>query len=232
MKRFITAAFAALILAAPLAAAAQDMPSYAVSPAGQPGDEQIRGRITSFDGGYNLEVRDERGFIDNVTLHPGTIINPTGLTLEPGMTVSILGYNSGSAFSANEIDTPYTYDAGVPYYLGHPWDYYGPSVSLGFFFGGDRGWWHGNAFRGGYSYSGGARYYASAHIQNVYRNSGTFHGRDVVAPREHGGYYHGAAQARAGGFHGGGHEGGHGGGGGHEGGHGGGGHDGGGHVHR
>ena len=58
-------------------------------------DQQIRGRISSFDGGYNLTVADERGFTDNVQLHDGTIINPTGLTLAPGMVVSILGYNAG-----------------------------------------------------------------------------------------------------------------------------------------
>ncbi len=43
----------------------------------------------------HLQVRDEQGYVDNVQLHQGTIINPTGITLEPGMVVSILGYNSG-----------------------------------------------------------------------------------------------------------------------------------------
>ena len=162
------------------------MPSYAQP--GAPQDAQIRGRITNFDGGYNLTVRDERGFVDNVRLHQGTIINPTGLTLAPGMIVSILGYNGGSNFSANEIDTPYTVAEGVPVYLGHPWNYYGPSVSLGFFFG-SGGWWHGPAFRGGFTYIRGARYYTNVRIRNVYRTAGTFRGRDVVAPRERGGYY-------------------------------------------
>jgi hypothetical protein len=105
------------------------------------------------------------------------------------MVVSILGYNAGAAFSANEIDTPYTFRAGVPYYYGHPWDYYGPSISLGFFFG-NRGWWHGSAFHGGFTYVGGARVYGSVRVRNVYGGAGSFHGRDFVASREHGGYYH------------------------------------------
>ncbi|MBD5654136.1 MAG: hypothetical protein IAI50_03015 [Candidatus Eremiobacteraeota bacterium] len=178
------------MLASPLAAAAQPAPpSYAQAS----GDQQIRGRIASFDGAYAVTVHDERGFLDNVALHPGTVINPTGLTLAPGMVVSILGYPRGGTFSANEIDTPYTFAGGVPYYGGHPWGYYGPSISLGFFFG-NQGWWHGNVFRGGFTYVGGARYYSAARIRNVYRTSGAFRGRDVVAPREHGGYYHGAGR--------------------------------------
>jgi hypothetical protein len=169
MFRILTTALAALIVTTPLAAFSQEVPSYALSAQGGPADEQIRGRITSFDGAYALTVSDERGFVDNVDLHDGTIINPTGLTLAPGMVVSILGYNDGPAFSANEIDTPYSYDSGVPYYAGHRWDYYGPSISLGFFFG-NVGWWHGNDFRGGYSYIGGARSYHDVRISNVVRN--------------------------------------------------------------
>ena len=63
-------------------------------------------------------------------LHDGTIINPTGLTLAPGMIVGIDGFNSGRVFDANEIDTPYNVDAGVPIYAGHPWTYYGSGISL------------------------------------------------------------------------------------------------------
>jgi hypothetical protein len=44
--------------------------------------------------------------------------------------VSILGYNAGSYFAANEIDTPYTLVTGVPYWRGYPWTHYGPTVSL------------------------------------------------------------------------------------------------------
>jgi hypothetical protein len=190
MLKYFTAAIAAFILVTPTLVGAQDVPTYA-QPQAQ-SEQQIRGRITAFDGAYSVSVRDEQGYIDNVQLHEGTIINPTGLTLAPGMTVSILGYNSGSYFSANEVDTPYTYYGGVPYYLGHPWFYYGPSISLGFFFG-NRGWWHGGAFVGAHSFVGGVRVYNNVRIGSVYRNAGTFRGRDVVAPRERGGYHAGHA---------------------------------------
>lgn len=158
MYKYLLAAAAALALTAPVAAQAQQVPSYASGPSqSQSNDEQIHGRVQNFDGGYNLAVTDENGYVDNVQLHDGTIINPTGLTLAPGMVVNILGYNAGNVFDANEIDTPYTFDAGYPYYAGHPWDYYGPSISLGFFFG-NTGWWHGGygyyggGYRGGYGY--------------------------------------------------------------------------------
>jgi hypothetical protein len=65
--------------------------------------------------------------------------------------------------AANEIDTPYTIDAGIPYYAGHTWDYYGPSIDLAFFFG-NVGWWHGNEFAGGFRYDRGARVYANVNV--------------------------------------------------------------------
>jgi hypothetical protein len=202
MTRLITALVAVLFLAAPLAASAQEVgqygppPTYSdAPPAGAPDDANIHGRILSFDGGYNLAVRDEKGYVDNVQLHQGTIINPTGLTLAPGMIVSIMGYNAGPFFAANEVDTPYQYFSGIPYYAGHPWNYYGPSVSLGFFFG-NVGWWHGNTFGGGgYRYVGGARVYNNVHVNAVYRGGG-FQGRNYVAPAARGGYRPGPAAAR------------------------------------
>jgi hypothetical protein len=184
MRNSFAALAAALFLALPLAGSAQTVPSYAAPTPG--GDVQIHGRIVSFDGGYNLQVRDEKGYVDAVRLHQGTIINPTGLTLAPGMIVSILGYNAGAFFAANEIDTPYTFYYGVPYYAGHPWNYYGPAIGLDFYFG-HPGWWHGPAFGGGYHFQGGARIYPQASVHAVYRG-GTFHGRDYVAPRAVGGY--------------------------------------------
>jgi hypothetical protein len=189
MRKMMFAALAALATLTPLVAAAQDVPSYA-QPAGQPAndDQQVRGRITAFDGAYSIQVQDERGFVDNVQLHDGTIINPTGLTLAPGMIVSILGYNNGSFFAANEVDTPYTYDGGVPYYAGHPWFYYGPTISFGFFFG-NRGWWHGDVFGGArFHFVGNARVFEGARVTNIYRN-GSFRGRSYVAPRSLGGYH-------------------------------------------
>jgi hypothetical protein len=184
----LRAVVAALFIAIPLAAQAQNVPSYAQPAGSTSGEESIHGRVISFDGGYNLAVRDERGFIDNVRLHPGTIINPTGLTLAAGMVANVLGYNAGSYFAANEIDTPYVYYGAVPYYGGYPWWHYGPSVSLGFYFG-HPGWWHGDYFHGyGYGWRGGVRVYTGVHISSVYRG-GTFYGHTYIAPREHGGYY-------------------------------------------
>jgi hypothetical protein len=223
MIKYFLAALAALTLAAPMAAQAQDVPSYASGGQAADGEENVHGRIASFDGAYTLTVRDEKGFLDNVQLHQGTIINPTGLTLAPGMVVSILGYNAGPYLAANEIDTPYTFYGGVPWYAGHPWDYYGPSISLGFFFG-NVGWWHGGWFHGGYGWNGGVRVYNTFNYRNVYRTTyggyggyrGTrWQGRSVVAPRSAGGYYGGhgrpAPAANRGGGVGGGHQGGGGG---------------------
>jgi hypothetical protein len=198
MKRLLSALALVLPLAiTALPALAQDAPSYAVqAPAPVQDDAQIRGRISAFDGAYALQVTDDNGYVDNIQLHEGTIINPTGLTLAPGMVVSILGYNAGSFFAANEIDTPYTFYAGVPYYAGHPWNYYGPSISIGFFFG-NTGWWHGAAFAGPGRPIGpgfGARVYANTRVTNIY-NGGRFQGRNYVAPPERGGYH--AARAAA-----------------------------------
>jgi hypothetical protein len=155
--------FAALLVlataAAPAAAFAQTTAPDAAPPATIPSygtaDEAIHGRVSSFDGGYNLQVRDDRGFVDNVQLKPGTVINPTGIRLAPGMAVTIYGVNRGPVFAASEIDTPYqSYDAmygpvplgPYPYYpypayaypvYGYP---YGPNFSIGVGFG-RRGFW-------------------------------------------------------------------------------------------
>jgi hypothetical protein len=110
------------------------MPSYAS------GEEVIRGRIASIDGKYELRVRDERGFVDRVTLHDGTVINPTGLRLSPGQSVTIMGHSAGKSFAANEIDTPYAqygipaygYDYGYPPYGYGYYPYpYGPYPAFG-----------------------------------------------------------------------------------------------------
>ncbi len=123
-------------------------PSYSMPhPPPNPGEETIHGRIVSFDGAYNLQVNDDRGFVDNVRMHQGTIINPTGLTLAPGMVVTIYGANSGSVFAAHQIDTPYqSYGYAYPVYpypvypfygypfYGYPYPF-GARVFVGFGFG-------------------------------------------------------------------------------------------------
>ena len=118
------------------------LPSYATRPAG----EQIRGRISAITGKYSLEVRDVRGYIDSVALHQGTIINPTGLALRPGMQVTIYGTPAGSVFAANQIDTPYAVAIVQPVYpalyAGWGWGW-GPAWGRGPWGPGFRGgvWW-------------------------------------------------------------------------------------------
>lgn len=126
---------AALVAVYPAAAFAQStVPSYAQPLPPQPAshDQRISGSVTSFDGKYALQVHDDRGYIDNVELHQGTIINPTGLTLVPGMRVTIYGFPRDHHFVANEIDTPYHY---APAYVWGP-----PPPYWGFGFGWHRGY--------------------------------------------------------------------------------------------
>jgi hypothetical protein len=135
----IAAAQPALSVAPPAAtqpAAVSAPPSYATPTT----EEQISGSVTAVTGKYTLQIRDTRGFLDNVTLHPGTVINPTGLKLEPGMQVAITGVNAGSSFTANQIDAPYAialmgrpgYDAGVGFGFGFGGWGWGPGYRAGF----------------------------------------------------------------------------------------------------
>lgn len=150
------------VVAPALPVAAQNLPSYA-QPAG--GDETIQGQIVSVDGPFNIKVRDVRGFIDNVQLEHGTIINPLGLALAPGIDVTIVGFNAGSFFQANEIDAPVSYDGAPPppVYYGPGWWYpgfgygYGPAFSLGFVFGVGRSYYVQRPFYGGRPWRGGYR---------------------------------------------------------------------------
>jgi hypothetical protein len=128
----VTAAVAAFSLPA---AAQATLPSYATGNT----DETIHGTIAAVNGARDISVRDDRGFVDHVTLHQGTIINPTGLTLAPGQKVTILGQANGQAFSANQIDTPYHsygvgFDYGYPYYGGYAYGFR-PYPVYGFGFG-------------------------------------------------------------------------------------------------
>ena len=128
----VTAALATFSLPA---AAQATLPTYATGST----DETIHGMIASINGAYDVSVRDDRGFVDNVTLHQGTIINPTGLTLAPGQKVTILGRANGQTFSANQIDTPYHayavgYGYDYPYYSGFGYGYR-PYPVYGFGFG-------------------------------------------------------------------------------------------------
>ena len=61
---------------------------------------QLTGTVSSFSP-YNLYLNNGL----HVELHNGTVINPTGTNLSPGMRVRIIGArNSDGTFNANEID--------------------------------------------------------------------------------------------------------------------------------
>jgi hypothetical protein len=186
MKRSLAflAIAACAALALPVAASAQPAPSYADQ------GEQIHGTIASIGGKYTIYVRDARGFVDTVQLHDGTVINPTGLTLAPGQTVTISGRTDGHAFAADEIDTPYNIDDGVayapayaPYYVApYPYYAYYPAyalsypafISIGFGFGG---------YYGHYGYYGGPGFYGRGYYGGPGYYAHGYYG---------GGYYHGA----------------------------------------
>jgi hypothetical protein len=118
MKTWAIAAALALLPVAGLAQNNAPLPTYA-----RPAGETIKGTIRNFDGKYKLYVRDTRGYIDDVTLHDGTIINPTGIRLQSGFPVTITGHTNGSTFEADVIDTPFKISYAYPYY-GYP--SYGP----------------------------------------------------------------------------------------------------------
>ncbi len=131
-KRLLGTAVAVAALITPAIAAAQEAPDA--------GAAQIQGTISSINGTWNLTVADSNGYSDSIELHQGTIINPTGLTLEPGMSVTIQGYPDGGNLDAMEIDAPYQYAGPAPtavYYGPGAWypgyaSGWGPSFSLVF----------------------------------------------------------------------------------------------------
>ncbi|MGH7707936.1 MAG: hypothetical protein ACREM8_15405 [Vulcanimicrobiaceae bacterium] len=116
-----------IVRAIAVAAAIGALAAPAVASTIVPSETTLKGTITAFNGKYDLHVRDHHGKIEDVQLHRGTIINPTGLTLRPGMTVTILGNENNGSLAANEVDTPYHYSPYSPAfaYLGQrfagPW---------------------------------------------------------------------------------------------------------------
>jgi len=140
---------------------------------------QIRGQILAQDHHGTLLVLDDRGMVDTVRLHAGTIIAPPSY-LEHDTYVSVLGYSSGADFNANEVDTPYhTRDGTVP------------GVDLSSVYA-DPTWWHGSFFAKSPShYVRGYRVYDGLRLADLYRTvsgGGTFRGRDFIAPASAGGY--------------------------------------------
>jgi len=173
---------AALCLALSGAGVAQQaVPSYGTQPAvpsyGTPvaRQEAIKGTLISFDGAYVLYMRDVRGYDDHVSLHQGTVINPTGIKLVEGMQVTIYGNANGPTFEAYRIDVSgpqdgggyypgasYGYDSGYGsgYGYGYP-GYYGGAYPWGLNIGLGWGWgWGGwpygwGGYYGGYPYGWG-----------------------------------------------------------------------------
>jgi hypothetical protein len=133
----------------PVISGAQTTPPSYAHPSYASDEETVHGRISSFDGQYNVQLRDDRGFVDHLRLKPGTVINPTGLRLAVGMSVTAMGYSRGNVFDVNEINTPYASTYPVPaseyygpvyYGYGPYYPYYYPNVIIAPSF----GWgWHG-----------------------------------------------------------------------------------------
>jgi hypothetical protein len=104
MKRLTSAAAILAVSVLPLAAYADTPRSAAPS-----GNEIIQGVIRSIDSEDAFTVRTGQGLVDNVTARPGTIVTPSGLTLQPGMRVAIAGHNDGDTFEADRITgSPFT----------------------------------------------------------------------------------------------------------------------------
>ncbi|HEV3157204.1 MAG TPA: hypothetical protein VGZ00_07645 [Candidatus Baltobacteraceae bacterium] len=110
------------------------------------GQASFSGMVTAFDGKYDLHVQNADGNIREIHLHRGTIISPTGLTLQAGMQVRILGIEDGAVVDAAEVETPYHAIASVSPYapysgslsvgLKDPYGYVGPQQWLH-----HRSWW-------------------------------------------------------------------------------------------
>lgn len=73
------------------------------------GELTFHGAITSVNGKYGLTVRDDQGGTETVALHQGTVINPTGLQLMPGMQVTFTGHPDSGTFDVNQMDAPVRY---------------------------------------------------------------------------------------------------------------------------
>lgn len=137
-KTILACLAVALFIGVPLAAGAQYVPSYATPVARQ---ESIKGILTGFDGAYIVYMRDDRGYDDHITMHEGTVINPTGIKLVEGMRVTIYGNTNGSTFAANRIDVSPPNYGGNPYYSNPYGNSYGSPYGGSPYYGGWSPWW-------------------------------------------------------------------------------------------
>lgn len=191
----------------PASAQTSDRPSYATS------EETVHGRIETIVDKYHLTLNDDRGFVDDITLRDGTVINPTGLSLAPGEPVTIYGHAEGHTFAASQIDTPeqqpdagpYQGDDGdayapAPYVAADPYGYgaYGPygygypSIGIGFY--GGYGYGYGGYGYGGHGYGGHG--YGGHGYRQGYGGSGYGHGGGYSARGGYSGSSRGSAGSR------------------------------------
>ncbi len=107
-NRILIAALALAAASAPLAGSAQPYNSYHWNH----GTRSASDRISSVNGS-SFTLRDGQ----TVFLHQGTIINPTGLTLQPGMMVAVNGSPAGNGnINADEVDLAGGYDRNGYYH--------------------------------------------------------------------------------------------------------------------
>jgi hypothetical protein len=160
--KLVAALAAALCLATPALALAQQSPdeqgqggpppTYA-QPLAAPAygrQDSIKGTLAGFDGQWVVYMHDDKGYTDHITLHQGTVINPTGIKLLEGMKVTVFGQPDGPTFQANRVDVGYS--PYSPYYGsdGNPAYGYGDP---GYGYGGGYGYGYGG-YGGGYGYPG------------------------------------------------------------------------------
>ena len=128
----------------------------------QPAAAQAYGRAPAAG---TIATRDGSSFTlgngETIFMHAGTVINPTGTDLEPGMSVSIVGhYNGDGTMDADTIN------------VGAPVNYYnsGPTYHNGWY---DRnGNWHeGRAANGWYDSNGNWHAYSNG----WYDRNGNWH---------------------------------------------------------
>jgi hypothetical protein len=160
----------ALLAAWPTAVRSDDVPSYASGPP----PETIAGTIYAINGRYTLTLEDVRGFEDSITLHDGTIITPSGVTLGSGQGATITGHTAGKTFAADEIDIDpqtisnaqnvlpasdyYALADGVQF-PGYAFGYNATAYGLAGYIGPYAQGYYGNNFYGGY--------YGNGSYQNV-----------------------------------------------------------------
>ena len=103
---------------------ARPAPNYATQ-------QGIKGVVTAFDGQWVVYMHDDKGYEDHITLHQGTIINPTGIRLIEGMRITVYGYADGPTYQANRVDVAYSPYSPYYGYGGYPNPYYGYGYGYG-----------------------------------------------------------------------------------------------------